>query len=289
VRRYLGKLATRALKLAPARINEALLRRTLAVASEDVRRRNGHVSMFGSLRNLASAGFRPGGIVDVGAHVGEWSSAVAAIFRGCPIHMIEAQPDLGTDLAAAAGRIPEATYSIALLGRSSRPSVPFFLLDTGSSVFEELTTYPKKRVELPMRVLDDVRQVQTMAGPLLLKLDVQGAELEVLAGAEATLRKTEVILAEVSLLPYNSGAPLMHEVIAFLADRGFLPYDICSQLRRSSDGALFQTDIIFARHDSELRAQRRFWDCEPDQSVHIANAPVLLSGEAGFPSEEAHG
>jgi len=71
-------------------------------------------------------------------------------------------------------------------------------------------------------------------------------------------------LAEVSLLEYNKGSPLMHEVISWLANREFLPYGICGGLRRSSDKALFQTDMIFVRRDSELRAKRKFWEHEPD-------------------------
>ena len=56
----------------------------------------------------------------------------------------------------------------------------------------------------------------------------------------------------------------MHEVITYLAERDFLSYDICGALRRSSDMALFQSDMIFVRRDSQLRARRKFWDDEPD-------------------------
>jgi hypothetical protein len=94
-------------------------------------------------------------------------------------------------------------------------------------------------------------------------MDVQGFELEVLKGASETLRRTEVILSEISLIPYNAGAPLMHEVVGYLADREFLPFDICGGWRRESDGALAQTDLIFVRRESALRAHRQFWDCEP--------------------------
>jgi len=127
---------------------------------------------------------------------------------------------------------------------------------------EELTTFEKEEITLPMRRLDDIG-VNEYQSPLMMKLDVQGFELEVLAGATETLKRTEVILSEVSLLPYNKGAPLMHEVIGYLAERDFLPYDICGGWRRESDGALAQTDIIFVRRDSDLRAHRKFWDCEP--------------------------
>jgi FkbM family methyltransferase len=254
------QLVRRALSATPDSFREALLRRTLAAAEEGAKFRAGQPTMWGSLQNLARIGFKPGGIIDVGANVGAWATTISSIFPNCPIHMVEAQPTLEPQLRATG-----FPYSITLLGPESRPSVPFFLSGTGSSVMEEVTTFDKEKVELPMQRLDDLQPVQSLPGPLLFKLDVQGFELEVLAGAGSTLDRTEVILSEVSLLPYNKGAPLMHEVIAYLAERDFLPYDICGGLRRSSDMALFQTDMIFVRRDSDLRARRKFWDHEPDR------------------------
>jgi len=243
----------------PDAFREALLRRAVAAADESAKFRAGQPTMWGSLQNLSRIGFRPGGIIDVGANVGAWTQAVSSIFPDCPIHMIEAQPSLEPQLAATG--VP---YSITLLGPESRTAVPFFLTGTGSSVMKEITTFEKGQIDLPMQRLDDLPPVQSLPGPLLLKLDVQGFELEVLAGAQSTLERTEVILSEVSLLQYNEGAPLMHEVIAYLAERDFLSYDICGALRRSSDMALFQSDMIFVRRDSQLRARRKFWDDEPD-------------------------
>src|SRR4051794_16909565 len=251
-------LMKRLLRAAPASFRETLLRQSIGAADEGAKFRAGQPTMWGSLQNLARIGFRPGGIIDVGANVGAWATTISSVFANCRIHMIEAQRTLEPQLQAAG-----FSYSIALLGPESRPSVPFFLSGTGSSVMEEVTTFRKEEVSLPMQRLDDLGPVHTLPGPLLLKLDVQGFELEVLAGAPGTLDRTEVILSEVSLLPYNKGAPLMHEVIAYLAERDFLPYDICGGLRRSSDSALFQTDMIFVRRDSELRQQRKFWDDEP--------------------------
>jgi len=73
---------------------------------------------------------------------------------------------------------------------------------------------------------------------------------------------------EVALLLYNKDAPLLHEVMAFMDHRGFTPYDICGQLRRASDPALFQNGMLFVRSESELRAHRPFsmfeyseWQC----------------------------
>lgn len=253
----MGRLLRRIIKAAPSWVRDGVLNASVAVADDEAKFRVGQPSMFGSLRNLARAGFSPGGIVDIGANVGAWSREAAAIFPGVPIHMIEGQASLEPQLKTTG-----FPYTLTLVGPEFRASAPFYLSGTGSSLLEEVTALDRERVELPVQRLDDLEGVRALPSPLLLKLDVQGYELEVLAGAAETLARTEVILSEVSLLEYNKGSPLMHEVIAWLAERGFLPYDICGGLRRSSDRALFQTDLIFARSDSALRAKRKFWDWE---------------------------
>lgn len=209
--------------------------------------------MWASLRTISER-FRPGGILDIGANVGDWARQTSEIFD-CPIHMIEAQPALEPKL-----RSTGFPYTITLLGPEYKASVPFHLTGTGSSVLEELTTFEKGRVDLTMRRLDDLGI--DLPAPLLMKLDVQGFELEVLKGAPKTLERTEVILSEVALLQYNKGAPLMHEVVAFLAERDFLPFDVWGGWRRP-DKAMAQTDMVFVRRDSALRAHRKFWDHEP--------------------------
>ena len=236
-----------------------MLQKAIAIADEQTRFRNGLLSMFGSLANIRQVGFKPAGVVDVGANVGKWTSVAAEVFPEAKFHMIEAQPGLAPDLHAVALQLGErATFGISLLGAERREGVPFYLLNTGSSVFEEVTNLEKEVVRLPMLRLDDIPEVAALPRPLLLKLDVQGYELEVLKGADATLIDAEVVLMEVALLPYNKGAPLMPEVVAFMNARDFVPYDICGQLRRVSDRGLFQVDMIFARNSSALRRHRRF-------------------------------
>ncbi len=211
-------------------------------------------STWGSLQNLAR-NFTPGGILDIGAHKALWAKRAAEIFPGTPIFMVEAQADLESELRASG-----YPYALCLLGPENKDEVTFHVdpnYPTGGSVLREVTSFHKEQVSYPMRRLDNIET--GLQGPLLLKLDVQGYELEVLAGASNTLITTEVILAEIALLEYNAGAPLMAEVIAFLSERGFVPFDFGDVMRRYDDRAMFQCDMLFVRHDSELRAKRPFY------------------------------
>jgi hypothetical protein len=131
-------------------------------------------------------------------------------------------------------------------------------MGTGSSVLSERTSADRNEVKLRMSTLDALVAGDVQL-PILLKLDVQGYELEVLRGARTVLSKAEVVILECSLIEYNDGAPLFAETVSFMKERGFVVYDFCGQMRRESDGALFQTDVIFTREDSALRKAFSQW------------------------------
>ena len=221
--------------------------------------------MEGSLGNLAAVGFTPSAVLDVGAHEGRWARMAAKAFPGAAFHLFEAQPGQKPALEAALAEIGRrGSVNIILLGPESRRDVVFHVMGTGSSVLPEVTTFDRTQICLPMRRLDDLAAELGLAAPLLIKLDTQGFELEILKGAGTTLGLAEVVMLEVSLLPYNEGAPLFHDVVAFMAAAGFLAYDVCGAERRRADRVLFQCDMIFVKSDSELRARRKFFHREPE-------------------------
>jgi hypothetical protein len=106
---------------------------------------------------------------------------------------------------------------------------------------------------VPTIRLDETCRELGAPAPILMKLDVQGSELDVLEGAIETLQQTEVIIMEVSFFGFFREAPTVVDVITSMAERGFVPYDILGLHHRPLDGALAQADIVFARHDSRLR------------------------------------
>jgi len=215
------------------------------------------IELVQALTRIKNTGFSPAHVLDIGAYEGEWAKAASVIFEGCSVLMLEAQQRTEARLAGlkafAADRFD---YRIVLLGAENKASVPFFQMDTsvgstGSSLYEENTDFPRSVVELPMVRLDDL-VAQVGAGPFgVVKLDVQGAELDVLRGGPQTLAAAQFVVLEVSTLPYNKGAPLFAEVVAFMHEQGFDVVDLFEPKRDAKD-QMVQVDLVFARRDSEF-------------------------------------
>jgi FkbM family methyltransferase len=247
----------------PSSARGRLLPSVLSGISDSAQFRHGIPNLRGLLEHLRENGFSPETIIDVGAFTGTWSQTAHEVFPDARFFLVDGNPENRERLATATRRFKQSDSQIALLGPEDRSEVMFYVHTSGSSVLRELTSFDRDVKRLPMRRLDDVAAGFHCAGPCLLKLDVQGFELEVLRGARTTLENSEAIILEVSLLPYNEGAPLFGEVVAFMAEAGFVVYDFCGQHRRQSDHTLFQTDVVFVRANSPLRACKKFWLTEP--------------------------
>jgi FkbM family methyltransferase len=200
---------------------------------------------------LRNRGFQPGCVVDIGAHIGEWTKLTKAIFPETPFIMIEARNETRPYLQETAKSFSDVEFRIALLGPHEKAAAKFHALGTASSLYRERSDTPLEETTIPMTTLDNIIP-DSCRPPFFLKLDVQGGELDVLRGGSATLDKSEVVQLEVALLPYNDGAPTSNNVINFMDERGFAIYDVASFIRPNRKD-LVQIDIIFVRKDSSLR------------------------------------
>jgi FkbM family methyltransferase len=237
------------------------------LGTETQKFRVGVPSLPGLLEHLRENGLLPSAILDIGANAGEWSRVAASIFASSRILMIDGDPENEPALHNTVREIgARSSFFLSLLGAEEKDAVMLYRPEagtTGSSVLPEMTSYSKEGIKLKMDTLDSLSENMGLDAPLLMKLDVQGFELEILKGGKKALEAAEVVIMEASLLPYNEGAPLFADVVAFMDRAGFAVYDFCGQNRRESDHALFQTDVVFARRESGLRARRKFWLKEP--------------------------
>ncbi|MGG5823046.1 FkbM family methyltransferase [Falsiroseomonas sp. HW251] len=210
---------------------------------------------FAALARLRAAGFAPEAILDIGAYRGEWAIAARRLFPEAHIRLLDALEENAVALATAAARIGNATAGIAVLGREDGVERDFHVVhagvQTGSSLYAENTRFPReaRRVvqrSLAARLAGDPRHYA------LAKLDVQGAELDILRGAGSRLEALEAVQMEVALRPYNAGAPLIAEVLAGMEAMGFTAFDILDDIRLPGQGLLVQVDMLFLRHGSRF-------------------------------------
>jgi FkbM family methyltransferase len=211
-----------------------------------------------SLVALRRNGFSPKVVLDIGAYRGEWTQLCKEVWRDSAVLMIEAQPSRLPALEAVARIMSDVAVKQAVLGPKANPAVPFYEQDSASSVLPETSKRHQVSIPLEMRTLDDVTAHTTFAEPDFIKVDVQGYELDVLRGGGRTLTTAEVVILEVNLLEIYEGAPLLQDVVNFMADAGLRAYDVCTLYRRPKDLALWQLDMIFVRGGSQLIASKAY-------------------------------
>lgn len=201
-------------------------------------------------RRLAGRGYRPASVIDVGAFEGHWTRLVRGVFPGVPVLMVEAQAGKLPALGTTAAQLRDVEVCHAALSATAGQTLTFYEMETGSSLMPEQSNAPRREANVVTRTLDEV--AAGLEGPIFLKLDVQGAEIEVLRGGGETLKRCNLVQLEVALLPYNKGAPTFLETLTFMDDRGLVPLDFGGMVR--PDGInLVQTDVLFVPRDSPLR------------------------------------
>ena len=162
--------------------------------------------------------------------------------------LFEANPDNEGALKGTGER-----YALAVLAAQEGVArdlyLPKLAVATGASLYREKTEhYDGDRLRvLPVKTrrLDTLAAELKLPSPELIKLDVQGAELDVVAGAGDLLKTCSALIAELSFLSYNEAAPLIAQVIAGFDKHGFRAVDIC-EIHWTRIGSLLLMDILIA-------------------------------------------
>ena len=113
----------------------------------------------------------------------------------------------------------------------------------------------------PLRRIDTLVEEFSLPGPYFMKFDTHGVELDILAGAEETLKKTSLIMMEVYNFKLNfvGGKNLtFDEMSLHMKSLGFRCVDLCDPLFRPGDLALWQLHMIFIRDDHPIWNRRSY-------------------------------
>jgi FkbM family methyltransferase len=196
-----------------------------------------------------------GSIIDVGAHHGQFALLARRRYPSaklfCIEPLIEARARLQRILidddnvaildVAAADRRAESDFHISRASDSSS-LLPITNRYTTAFPGTERAAVARVRTER----LDEFLDCDSLRRPVLLKIDVQGAELAVLRGAERLLFCIDEVFVECSFVEFYEGQPLIDEVVSHLQERGFRLSGIYSVVR-DREGRCLQADLLFTR------------------------------------------
>jgi len=213
-----------------------------------------------SLEDLQDRGFLPASVLDVGAAQGMWTEKCLQVYPQASYFLIDPLEENRPRLLALQAERNNVQFLMTAAG-PARGTAQLRVQDDldGSSFLEDADPRFSGRLrQVPVVCIDDLLAENRLGLPQLIKIDVQGFELQVLEGAKRALGVSEVIIMEVSLFSLVKGAPLFHEVSAFMHAHGYVLYDIAMVIRRPLDQALAQIDGVFVLQESRLR-QSHLW------------------------------
>lgn len=171
--------------------------------------------------NLDKITVQPGGIfIDCGANIGElglWARSLGFTYIAIEPEALEADcVDANNfDGAPQTNRVALWHEDTTLQFYSKPDSADSSAFDMGDAAV----------VEVPARRLDNLVDLSPSRGTNVLKLEAEGAEPEVLEGAEITLKQIDYVAVDCG---YERGAEKRHtfiEVHRHLSERGFEPIE----------------------------------------------------------------
>ena len=191
-------------------------------------------------------------IVDIGASNGQWTRECQTIWPAANYFMVDPLAENKTALAVLKQRNSRLDYFSGAL--SSAPGEMELLTHGDQSSFHasEFSGPQPIKTLVPVETLDQLVSDGRLKMPDLIKMDVQGHELEVFRGATKSLESCTVILVETNIQQSYENIPFLHEISTFLGDFGFRFFDFCTYVQRPFDMRLTQMDVVFAKGIPEL-------------------------------------
>jgi len=182
------------------------------------------------LETIAKNGLKPKVIYDIGSCVLHWHDQAKRIWPEAKVIPFEAMSEV-VDLYDDQG-LDEYVVG-AVLSNVDEKEIDFYQnlqWFAGNSVYRENPEHSPLAnsifteghiVKKKTFTLDTLVERHNLPKPDMIKMDIQGSELDVLKGAQRTLENCTDLILELQTKDYNIGAPKAHTVIEYLQTPGF--------------------------------------------------------------------
>jgi FkbM family methyltransferase len=201
---------------------------------------------------LKRYGFNPKHIVDVGANKGTWTRRALTFFPDARFTLIEPQNHLKVhiqDLLDRGSKI--AWINVGVADQSGILPFTISYRDDSSSFAPTPIDAAAPRISVLVTTLNEIVLTADAPAPEIVKIDAEGFDLKVLAGASDLLGKTEIFFIEVSICSpdyENTIARVIHR----MDEAGYKVVDITDLNRSTKYGVLWLCELAFLRNDSAL-------------------------------------
>ena len=207
-------------------------------------------SLHSILGRLKSRGLNINTVYDIGACNGSWSKQMKSYLPDADFFLFEANPAYD-DILAQTG-FPYLCGQV--LSNPGRETVEFYNgTNTGDSYYKETTKFYDNQttVTLPCTTIDSLIEKFRLPPANFIKLDTQGSELDILAGAEGIINQVDLVLTECPIICYNKDAPNMQDYLDYFKARDFIPVAMCEE--HVAEDTLVQIDLLFIKQETKQK------------------------------------
>ena len=201
------------------------------------------------LKRLKKEKFMPSKVLDIGAERGTWTLCAISIFGNSNYTLVE--PIEYVELNRF--KCKDNFNVVHTILNDYDGEVEWYeMRNTGDSINKERTSHFNNctPIKKDCKKLDTLFKNEKFD---LIKIDVQGAEINVLEGGKDIIKNTSFIILEMPFMcQYNNNTANFLTHIQKMDEMGFIPYDIVDQ-HRHEDTLLFQVDMCFINKNHELK------------------------------------
>jgi FkbM family methyltransferase len=212
---------------------------------------------------LKSLGFSPKHIIDVGANYGNWTRTAVKFFPEASYTLVEPQANLRENIQDLIAQGYKINWINAGAGDTQGNLMFTIAQRDDSSSFvptaQEALAANRPQISVPVRTLREIVASSGLPVPEMIKIDAEGFDLKVLAGASDLFEKTEIFLVEALVCAPSYDNTIM-EMINRMGKVGYKLMDITDLNRSPKHGLLWLCELAFVKNDSLLLKDRVFYE-----------------------------
>jgi len=159
--------------------------------------------------------------IDVGAHQGSWAKRFKMVYPDAELYLVDGKEKHKEKLSEY------GQFIHGYVGQSKEKRTFYTsakeMDESGNSLYQENSNTPFRKKEVYTTPLKDLVPDQKYD---YIKMDIQGAELEVIEGSLSLFYQTKFVQLEVPVFQNNKGAPNFEQVVNYMANSAFKVFEI---------------------------------------------------------------